>query len=306
MFKRILVPLDGSELAEWALAPALTLAKAAHGEVILLRSMIPVYTTMPVAANEYSWVWPDYAREEVRAETRAYLENTAVTHAQPAVTLHPMAVEGDAASMIVDTAVAEDIDLIVMSTHGWSGFKKWVMGSVTERVLHSVSCPVLAVRSAQPVRRMLITLDGSPLAEKAVTPALTVAAGLEARVTLLHVHEPISPNYGSPLQFEWTVAEDRSQQLYREHQDQAEAYLNTVAHRYERDDVAVQQMMITGTPVETILETIRLHNIDLVAMSTHGRSGLRRWLYGSVTAKIMRGSESHMLIVRPPDGELAP
>lgn len=306
MFKKILVPLDGSELAEWALAPAVTLAKAAHGEVILMRSMIPVYTAMPVGANEYNWVWPDYAREQVRAETRAYLENVAATQANPAVALHPLAVEGDAASLIVDTAVAEDIDLIVMSTHGWSGFKKWMMGSVTERVLHSVSCPVLATRSAQPIRRVLITLDGSPLAERAVAPTMSVAASLGARVTLLHVNEPVSQIFGSPFQFEWSVAEDQYRQLEREHQDQAEAHLNVIAHRYERDDVEIQQMVITGTPVETILEFIRLHNIDLVAMSTHGRSGLRRWLYGSVTAKIMRGSDSHMLIVRPSNNELTP
>ncbi|HRQ42641.1 MAG TPA: universal stress protein [Chloroflexota bacterium] len=304
MFKKILVPLDGSELAEWALTPALALAKATQGEVILLRSMIPVYTTMPMVADEYSWVWPDYAREQGRAETRTYLEDIARTHSHPSITLHPMAVEGDAAGMIVDTAVAEDIDLIVMSTHGWSGFKKWLLGSVTERVLHSVSCPVLAVRSSQPIRRMLITLDGSPLAEKAVAPALAVAAGLEAKVVLLHVNEPIIPGYESTFQFEWSVAEDQQQQLHHERQGQAETYLNSVAHQYGRDDVEMQQMVISGAPVETILEFMRLHSMDLVAMSTHGRSGLRRWLYGSVTAKVMRGSESHMLIVRPPNGEL--
>ena len=71
---KILVPLDGSELAELALKPALKMAQAVQAEVILLRSMIPVYTAMPVVAGEYEWAWPEYAREQVRAATRDYLE----------------------------------------------------------------------------------------------------------------------------------------------------------------------------------------------------------------------------------------
>jgi len=304
MFKKILVPLDGSELSEWALKPAVQLAEAAEGEIILLRSLIPVYMTVPTLANEYAWMWPEYSREQMRVEVQEYLAAVRQKYHKPGVRWQSLDVEGDAAGEIVDTALAENVDLIVMSTHGWSGMQKWALGSVTERVLHNATCPVLTTRSPQPITRLAITLDGSQLAEQAVEPALAVAAGLNARVTLLRVNEPLPANHGPAIEFEWTMGKDRAYGMVQERQAQSEAYLEEVTQRYARDDVIVQLMVVDGQPVDKILEIADLHSIDLIAMSTHGRTGLRRWLYGSVTAKIMRGFEGHMLIIRPPANDL--
>jgi nucleotide-binding universal stress UspA family protein len=280
------------------------LAEVAEGEVILLRSLIPVYMTVPTYAGEYAWMWPEYSDEQMRMEVREYLAAVRQKYDRPKVRWQTLDVEGDAAGEIVDTAFAENVDLIVMSTHGWSGMRKWVLGSVTERVLHTVTCPVLTTRSPQPVTRLAIALDGSRLAEQAVEPALEVAAGLGARVTLLRVNEPLPANHGPAIEFERTLGKDRAYGMVQQRQAQAEAYLEEVAQRYASDEVIVQLMVVDGPPVDKILECADLHGIDLIAMSTHGRTGLRRWLYGSVTAQVMRGFEGHMLIVRPPANEL--
>jgi nucleotide-binding universal stress UspA family protein len=192
MFNKILVPLDGSAIAEQALAPAMALAKAVEGKVILLRSLIPVYSTMPVVAYEYAWAWSENGPEINLQEGRKYLETIEQSCQQPGVSLQTIVQEGDAASVIVDTAATEKADLIVMSAHGQAGVRPWLLGSVTERVLYGATCPVLLIRSTQPISRIAITLDGSCLAERALQPGLELAAKLGAHVTLLRVNEPVS------------------------------------------------------------------------------------------------------------------
>lgn len=303
MFDRILVPLDGSELAELALEPALQLAKASEGRVILLRCIIPVYMTMPVVAYEYGWAWPEYAREQIRQEARGYLQTVQEKIQHPEIDTETLMVEGDAASMIVDSAEEVHADLIVMSTYGHSGVKRWRLGSVTERVLHSIACPVLMVRSGQPITRILIPLDGSPLAERVLEPALAAAANLGAHVTLLRIVEPLAiPE--STVPYDWGIRNGDKEQWNQQGKSEAEIYLKQVARRYGHHLLELQQVVINGAAEEKILAYAQLHNMDMVAMSTHGHTGLRRWLYGSVTAKVMRGYEGNMLIVRPPNGAL--
>lgn len=298
-FNKILVPLDGSQLAELALKPALQVAQAAQAELILLRSMIPVYTTMPVVAGEYEWAWPEYAREQVRSEAREYLEAVRNRYTQANLSLRTLAVEGDAASLILDVAEEEDVDLIVMAPHGWSGANKLLLGSVTERVLHQATCPVFVVRTAQPIARVLLTLDGSPLAETAVAPGVALAEALGARTTLLAINEPITVSSKLGLQQKWQSSAE-GQQAQQQNRTEKEQYLRYVVARFGDElENEIAYEVIEGPPVEKILEFADLHGIDLIVMSTHGRTGLRRWLYGSVTARVMRSSQSSMLIIRP-------
>ncbi|MCA9956926.1 MAG: universal stress protein, partial [Anaerolineales bacterium] len=231
-FNKILVPLDGSELAELALRPALKVAQAGQAEVILLRSMIPVYMAMPVVAGEYEWAWPEYAKEQVRTETKEYLEAVRERYAATNLQLRTLAVEGDAASMILDVAAEEDVDLIVMSTHGWSGANKLLLGSVTERILHQANCPVFVVRSADTISRVLLTLDGSPLAETAVVTGLALAQALDARTTLLSINEPITVSNRLGLQQKWQSSQE-GQQMQQRSRVEKEQYLRYMAARFE-------------------------------------------------------------------------
>jgi len=300
MFKKILVPLDGSALAEQAMIPAVQLGRAMRAKVLLLRSIQPVHAVMPVLAGEYEWIWPEYAPEDSQREIRAYLDRVQHLFGCPDCAIHALAREGDAAGVIVDTAADAGVDLIVMTTHGQTGVRRAVFGSVTERVLHSVTCPVLVTRGKEPIRRILITLDGSELGERVIDPALAVARALDARIILLRVNEmlPLNP-LDMATSWDWDVQEPE-RRLVGEMRHAAEAYLREVALRHNLSPTDAQTIVLDGSPADRIQEFARLYGIDMIAMSTHGRTGLRRWLYGSVTAKVMRGSDRSMLIIRPP------
>lgn len=303
MFKKILVPLDGSLTAEAALEAAMQLGRAFQAEILLVRSIQLAYAGMPMTAGA-DWVWPQYEVEDSRREVNDYLETIRRAHDCPDCHVRSVALEGDPASCIVDTAQEEDVDLIVMTTHGQTGIRRAVFGSVTERVLHSVDCPVIVTRSKEPIRRILITLDGSPLAEQAIPSALELARAVNARIILLRVNEivPVNP-VEVAITWDWDIPEPE-QKLLNERRHAAESYLKEVVTQFDLSDCEVETIVLDGTPVDRIQEFARLYGIDLIAMSTHGHTGLRRWLYGSVSSKVMRGSHCSMLIVRPPEMEL--
>lgn len=299
MFKRILVPLDGSDLAEQAVAAALPLAEACGADLLLLRSVFLVNMTMPVYAHEYNWAWPEYSREAVRAEARTYLDEVSERFATGPVTVEPVVTEGDPASDIVDTAVQHDVDLIVMSTHGWSGMKRWLIGSVTERVLESAPCPVLVARRVGVPAHIMTPLDGSDLAEISLKPAQALADRTGALLTLMRVVEaPERPEEEGEAERPLWQRQEAWQQMVNAQREQANSYLHHRAQEHEEQPP--QTMTVIGEPVESILDCARLHSVDLIVITTHGHTGLRRWHYGSVTAKVMRGADCSVMVIRPP------
>ena len=140
MFKKILVPLDGSQLSQRALEPALALSQQIGAELLLVR--VPTADTLSFAVSEAK-------QRELTRDALVYLETIRKSHEQPQFNIRTQVLDGDVASAIVDTARNEQVDLIVMSTHGYSGLTRWVLGSVTEKVLRSAPCPVMAVRAAR-------------------------------------------------------------------------------------------------------------------------------------------------------------
>jgi len=303
MLHRILVPLDGSIAAEAALVPAMQIGRSASAELLLLRALEMNYMAMPMMAGGYEWTWPVTALENSRQEVAEYLAGVRRLHDCPGCHVRALELEGDAASCVVDTAADEACDLIVMSTHGRTGVSRALFGSVTERVLHAAPCPVLVTRAKEPIRRMLITLDGSVLGESVLEPALAIAHTVGARVILMRVNEviPLNP-LDMAASWDWDIPEPEKK-LMGERRQAAEAYLREVVGRHDLAPAEVETIVLDGSPVDRIQEFARLYNIDLLAMSTHGHTGLRRWLYGSVTAQVMRGSHCSMLVVRPPQGE---
>ena len=303
MFKKILVPLDGSKLSERALDPALALAQQVGGEVILLS--VPVLKHMFVLDKAgYGLLLPDDSRKDSQRELTEYLQTLAKSQTHPEFTLRTELINGDAASVIVDTAVAENVDLIVMSTHGRSGFQHLMLGSVTERVLHRAPCPVLIVRSSQPITRVLIPLDGSALAESALEPGFEIATNLGCQTTLFNVieHFYVNPEVADQLE---SVEEGLGRQLEESLFTKNEASLQIIKQRYEHMvGQEIHVALAEGPTAQRILEYAKGGHIDLIVMATHGRTGLRRWLYGSVTEKVLRGAHCHMLVVRPPDHQL--
>jgi nucleotide-binding universal stress UspA family protein len=301
MFHKILVPLDGSELAERALEPALALAQAAGSEIILLNVPVLEHMLVPAPAG-YGLLLPEQSVELSRIEAYNYLQSIRQSWSHPDIKVTAKVIEGDEAGVIVDTADDLEVDLIVMSTHGRTGLTRWVLGSITERVLHSAPCPVLVVRSADPLTRVLITLDGSELAEKAIEPGLELARCLGSQVTLLRV-VPDMDFDASDASYLDDVEDGLSRRLQEEAELDGESYLDHVVDRHN-GPLPTRTALWIGSPAQSILDYAELHDTNLIVMATHGRTGLGRWVYGSVTEKILRSGRYSMLVVRPRPDEL--
>lgn len=302
MFNKILVPLDGSTLSEQALDPALVLAQHVQGEVVLMR--VPMYVESRAEISPaYDFMWPEQQVAPRHEESAEYLAMLQEVRARPGLTIHTLVVDGDRAGAIVDTAVNENIDLIVMSTHSRSGLSRWVLGSVTERVLRHAPCPVLVVREPRQFSRILVTLDGSRLAEKALKPATALAAAHNSQLLLLSVVDDSVLDQTTQTELE------RGQSGAGEHIrsslfQQTQNYLREIVNKYQQRGVRTYPAMASGAVPTAILDYVEEQDVDLIAMTTHGRTGLRRWVYGSVTEKVLRGTRCAMLIVRPPQEEL--
>ncbi len=303
MFNRILVPLDGSELAEKALQPAVKLARKIGGELVLLAaaSVQQVFVT-EMTAYSASQIETEHAH--TRDRLTAYLGEMA-EQLPSYLPAHCHVIDGDAAGVIVDTAVSEKIDLIVMSTHGRSGVSRWIMGSVTERVLRQAPCPVLVLREDVEFDNILITLDGSELAEYALPVGLTFAKMMEGKVVLMSVQpqDEIDPAFIADLE---RIEPGLGGITRDDYYHRTESYLERMAKKIKMEfDQEVETEPRDGPPATMILNYIEKQDVDLVVMATHGRTGLSRWRYGSVTEKVLREGKSAFLVVRPPLAELS-
>lgn len=299
MFEKILVPLDGSPFAEMALPTAVALAQQGHHEVTLL-SVTNSHHIVFEGWEGYSYLYEEQFLDASKQQFNRYLQELMVQHAQPDLQTRLLVKVGDAAGVIVDTAVEEDIDLIVMTSHGRSGVSRWVLGSVTERVLRTAPCPVLIIHQQVPLSHIMITLDGSTLSEYALKPGLELASRLGSRVTLLSV-EPRT-DFEPDLVPQLEEGGDKPQPPSRE-----ALFRRTITylqHLVQGLSANLKQMIHVmakqGPVVEVILDTIESDKVDLVVMSTHGRTGLKRWIYGSVMEKILRSAPCNMLVMRPP------
>lgn len=300
MFKKILVPLDGSETAERALPLALALAPPSDGQLLLLQAVAPdnMLVADPHLLGNYALIWPDQSLKMAQTRATAYLQALQTSQSKAGLTLLTRVVDGDAADVIVDTARAEDTELIVMSSHGYSGFTLWLMGSVAERVLHQTPCPVLIVRAAATPRHILIPLDGSSLAEKTLPLAMALAERFGCRVTLLRATSPIADpqfDYLAKVELGMGLGE-----IDTAMQDAAETYLQSIAAaQLGRAEKISTTVIRNDHPARAILDYAQANGVDLIAMSTHGRTGVQRWVYGSVTEKVVRAANTcSMLIVR--------
>jgi nucleotide-binding universal stress UspA family protein len=296
MFTKILVPLDGSKLAERALPVAVQLATAVGSEIILMR--VPQYHEVMTMASVGGELPPVTLDGDDREESLAYLQGITAVWQNDNITLTPHLAEGDPAGAIVDTALSENADLIIMSTHGRTGLARWAIGSVAEKVLRGAYAPVIILRDDRPIEKIIITLDGSQLASAAIEPALHLAQALKANVTLLRI-QPYEA-YGNQLEideymrFEYGLdknLEDLTRKRIR-------WYMEDVLDQYNSWGVPLQYAIVMGFPAEEILTYAEKEQADLIIMSTHGRTGLSRWVYGSVTEKVLRGTKCGMMVVR--------
>jgi nucleotide-binding universal stress UspA family protein len=300
--RTILVPLDGSSMAERAVPLAIELAQRARSKIRLVlvhQSLIaPVYpgterlyTSIELSVRkserEYLRRWADRIRES---------SNRPVT----AVTL-----TGSIAPALEEYARDNSVDLVVMATHGRGPLRRAWLGSVADHMVRSSEIPVLLVRSAeaQPAEtptaqlgNILVPLDGSPLAEAVLEPAMALARAWDVELGLVQVIEPLV----FPTDSQMLPAVGYDEKLTEIRRSAANDYLNDIAERIRAEGVKASSAAVLGVGVaETLLELARPEQYGLIAIATHGRSGLRRMALGSVADKLVRGADIPVLVVRP-------
>jgi nucleotide-binding universal stress UspA family protein len=278
MLERILLPTDGSELSERALGIAETLAHAQGAELILARVIEPPWwTATDDSAHDYGGpeVY-EQVMEAMEIEARAGLDELSERLKQRNVNATTVLLKGRASMELLALEEREKPDLVVMATHGRTGFARFALGSVADRLVREGISPVLVVRSFSPevswTERALVPLDGSDLAEQAL-PMVESLAGKPLRwVKLL------------------TVVDS--------HQDvpAATAYLAPIAVRMATAGLEVIPEVRVGTPASEI--TGEAQSVDLVILGTHGRGGLDRLRHGSMAEQATHHLAVPVLLIR--------
>jgi nucleotide-binding universal stress UspA family protein len=305
--RSILVPLDGSELAEQALPIASSLAQRGGGKLRL--ALVHQLAAMPVdLPGRKTFVAADLA---TRKAERAYLRRVQARLRQSGIRLSSaVTLTGPVAPALVTYVRELGIDLVIMATHGRGGVRRAWLGSVADHLIRHLEVPVLLVR-AQDARaarerppegaRILVPLDGSPLAEEALTPAATLARVDDAELSLLQVVYPVLLGSDPAL----PVPSAYDAELTTAMRTQAQDYLDSLAERLRSDGLRVSTAAVVGwSAADTILEAARPDRVTMVALATHGRGGLRRFALGSVADKLVRAGDVPTLVYRPPSRSL--
>jgi nucleotide-binding universal stress UspA family protein len=289
-FKKILVPLDGSVLSETALEPALAVAQAMHGEIVLLTTL-----SLGLELSKPEFFGPDAAPPMPLAQDAApmrerlldYLNSICASRAGANVPMRVLVQEGEAAECILETAVSLPADLIIMGAHGRSGMDRLLLGSVTQKVTRYARCPVLALRYPGQIQNILIVVNQKLLAEHALDSGFALAGCFNAQVHLLL----LTQEDGAPEDAGDSHAWD---DMFR----YEEAYLEDLVDRYAMDKPIITAVR-PGKPETAVLGYSQTHQIDLVVLATRPYSRWRRLLYGNMSDKILRESLSSILTVRP-------
>jgi nucleotide-binding universal stress UspA family protein len=290
MVQCILVPLDGSTLAERALPYATALAGASGARLVLVRVAAP-------------GAGPDGVRE-----ARAYLAQVAAGLTSAGRPVETVAPAGDVVDEICAEARRQHADLLVSATHGRGGLGRWVYGSVAAALLARTQLPVLLVRAwgAAPSAarladhpRLLVPLDGSAFGEEALPVAESLADALGGELVLLRA--VVRPD--APFAPDWIVEPLLRQELEAATVE-AERYLQRLAERYAQAGRTVHIDVRVGQPgleaeADVIDKAGREHGAALAVMTTHGYTGLRRLVLGSVADSVVRRSTLPVVLVRP-------
>ncbi|NJK78674.1 MAG: universal stress protein [Chloroflexaceae bacterium] len=322
----ILVPLDGSALAEYVLPYIYTLAKTSNASVHLINVVTDLSTVEAesIATQGYfiggSYVADTWERNaacfaEARRRAESYLEWLADPMRQEGLTVTTDVHFGDPVEHITEVAVNRRATLIAMATHGYSGLWRWMLGSITDKVVQHTTVPVFAVRvSAAPplaeppaIRRILVPLDGSELASEALPLAMMLAQQNHAEIHLLRVVAPefeLRPALAMsrvPIELQSDILPDEtpwegaSEESYR----RAEYTLATFADEVHEQGIGVHTHVAVGKPADIIVYEAGIQVCDVIVMATHGRGGVPRLALGSVAFSVVCQTTTPVLMYHP-------
>jgi nucleotide-binding universal stress UspA family protein len=304
-YGRILIPLDGSELAEEALPAGIAFVQraGAGGKLILLR-------VNRAESIIYSRGGPFEVPTRMREEINAYLTQVENSIKAQGVPVEVVYTEGDPATAIVDMAHDYHADLIVMVTHAREGMSRLVHGSVADRVLQGAPVPVLLLKHGEEPTdiftpethpNILVPLDGSELAESVLLRVISLANQLGASVTLLRSLD--LPDLTLAAEGRAAAATDSIRVLIPTERQKAAQYLERVQQRLQAHGIPTAIAITEGGAAMDIAEQAEemkkaSHSV-IIVMATHGRVGVGRWLYGSVAGAVLHLAQAPLLIIRP-------
>jgi len=293
----ILVTLDGSELAEQALPHAAALSRLLGAPLLLVRVPEPVWV-----ADVSAGLWISHPAEDAehQAEARAYLEAVAARPELQGLSIRTELAAYPAIQGLLEAIATAHPRLVVITTHGRSGLQRVVLGSVAEKLIRAAHASVYVVRAAEAPQapafgRLLVALDGSPLPEAALRQAEALAANGAAQLLLAHV--PMVPGYASAI----PESAGLQPNLMLREMEEATAYLDGQAKRLTAAGIEAEtrlEVIAEGTVAEGLLTAARDWRADAIFLTPHGRTGLGRWLFGSVSADLVRHADRPVWLVR--------
>lgn len=285
MFDTILVPTDGSDCARAAVGYAEDLGRQYDATV---HTLCVVDSRRIENARQYDTVKQERVEIVEEASDRLSARGVPAEHAVRTGVPH---------KSILEYAGEQGVDLVVMGTHGRTGVERFLLGSVTEKVIRLSDTPVLTVNDATgdaatyPYTDILVPTDGSEGAEVAAGPAVDIASTYDARFHTLSVIDTMMMGVDVP-----------SGALFDALEESAESAVESITEQATGGSVpAVESTTEYGNPYRRIRAYIDEHDIGLVVMGTHGRTGIARYLLGSVTEKIVRTSPVPVMTVRKPE-----
>ncbi|HZQ97794.1 MAG TPA: universal stress protein [Chloroflexota bacterium] len=301
MFSRLLVPLDGSPLAEAALPVAERLAKALDATLVLLHV---VERKAPATVHGHR-----HLTEQSGAQ--AYLEETAAAlrHRGVKVEVHVHDVpEPDVAQSIASHGDDERADLIVLCTHGFGGVRDFVFGSIAQQVLQRGTTPVLLVRvprRGEPAREfaprtILVALDATADAEAALAPAAALAKALGAKLRLAMVVATQATMRGDRAPAAMLMP-SAARAILDAEEERADAYLEGLAQPIEAAGARVETEVRRGDAASELASGAAAEDVGLIVAATHGRAGLQAIWAGSTVARLLKRTTAPILLLRTVD-----
>jgi nucleotide-binding universal stress UspA family protein len=284
MYESILVPLDGSKTAEMVLPYVEEIAVKLADEIVLVG-------VSEQGRHEIHGSYLKTILEQVQLRLNDY---TPVKE----VKVYSEVLLGEPATQILNSANRRNVSLIAMTSRGSSSQGPWLLGNVAAKVLRATSKPVLLIRAPvgaeahkqkRLVRRILVPLDGSRVGETAVPWAETLAQTLAAELVLFQIIG-ITETY---IYYQVSPPPDPEKE-----KASAMAYLESIEKSLSGKGLKTSSAVAFGAPADEITDYAKANAVDLIAMSSHGRSGIGRWVFGSVTDKVLHSGDTPVLVVR--------
>jgi nucleotide-binding universal stress UspA family protein len=309
MYRKMLVLLDGSELSEVVFPFAKELAARLNLDVTMLqvygdigRNFVPVHKA-----------YIERAAETIRSQIADVQKKLGIPSKERQAKVRGELADGHYADEILSYAENNDIDLILMASHGRSGIRRWRMGSVADKVLRAAKVPVLFIRAGAegttpydewPTRAIVVPLDGSERAESVLPHVIALAKQRTIEpiaVNLIRICDPpVAPSYYSPelsgVPLNW--GEFMEQEIARCKQN-ASDYLGNIAKQLEDQGIKAEPTVLVGQAADEIIEYVSKDPYSIVVMATHGRTGLRRLVFGSVTESVLQAVSNPILLTKP-------